>query len=231
LASALPVDGDLEPDGTDEARQYGVLAVLLVAALTLVLGFGAGYVLGRPTYPTDTSVDAGFARDMSSHHAQGVDMAMTIQRGTDDLPLRQLGTDIALTQQAQIGMMQAWLGQWGLPPNGSEPRMAWMAGHMHGSAAEDESMSLQPNGLMPGMATPEEIQRLRSSTGTAQEVLFCQLMIRHHRAGVEMAKAALEMAAQPVVRELAQTMVTGQTKEITLLTAELTERGGTPLPD
>jgi uncharacterized protein (DUF305 family) len=205
--------------------------VCLVAALALVLGVGAGYVLGRPAHPTDTSVDAGFARDMSTHHAQGVDMAMTIQRDTDDAGLSLLGTDIGLTQQAQIGIMGAWLDQWGLSPNGSEPRMAWMAGHAHGSAAEEKSMSLRPDGLMPGMATPAQIRQLRSSTGTAQEILFCQLMIRHHRAGVQMAKAAVEMAAQPAVRQLAQQMVNGQNYEIGLLTAELTKRGAKPLPD
>jgi uncharacterized protein (DUF305 family) len=92
-------------------------------------------------------------------------------------------------------------------------------------------MSLRPDGLMPGMATAAEIRRLRTSTGTAQEVLFCQLMLRHHQAGVQMAKAAVEMAAQPVVRQLAQQMVTGQSYEIGLLTAELTKRGAKPLPD
>jgi uncharacterized protein (DUF305 family) len=217
-------------DEPDEVRQYGILVVCLVAALMLVLGIGAGYVLGRPTYPTDTSVDAGFARDMAAHHAQGVDMAMTIQRDTSDTELSVLGTDIALTQQAQIGIMTGWLEQWGLPPNGSAPRMSWMAGHAHNSTADQKSMSLRPDGLMPGMATAAEIRRLRTSTGTAQEILFCQLMVRHHQAGVQMAKAAVEMAAQPEVRQLAQQMVDGQAYEIGLLTAELTERGAKPLP-
>jgi uncharacterized protein (DUF305 family) len=168
---------------------------------------------------------------MAAHHAQGVDMAMTIQRDSRDTGLRLLGTDIALTQQAQVGMMNGWLQLWDLSPNGSGPRMAWMAGHTHTSAAEAKSMSLRPDGLMPGMATAAEIRRLRTSTGTTQEVLFCQLMLRHHLAGVQMAKAAVQMAAQPVVRQLAQQMVTGQSYEIGLLTAELTKRGAKPLPD
>jgi uncharacterized protein (DUF305 family) len=204
--------------------------IALVAVLGLLLGALGGFALGRPANPSDGSVDAGFLRDMSIHHGQGVDMAMTIHASTRDLALRQLAVDIGLTQQGQIGMMQGWLQDWGLPPLSSRPRMAWMAGHDHGAGGAQSSMALQPNGLMPGMATQEQIQRLRTSTGTPQEILFCQLMIRHHRAGVEMAAYAAEHAQMAEVRQLAQTMVDGQTYEIKTLTDMLAARGAKPLP-
>jgi uncharacterized protein (DUF305 family) len=222
-----------EPDELDEGPppRYGVAVVALVAAVTLVLGALAGFALSRPTTPTDGSVDAGFLRDMSSHHAQGVDMAMTIHGSTDDPTLRQVSVDIGLTQQGQIGMMQGWLQQWGLPVVSSRARMSWMAGHDHAAGGAEARMALQPNGLMPGMATQEEIQRLRTLRGTAQEILFLQLMIRHHRAGVDMAAYAAEHAQEPDVRDLAQKMADGQTYEITLLTDMLTDRGAVPLPN
>ena len=49
---------------------------------------------GRPR-PT-TSAAAGFLRDMQVHHAQAVDMAMTIRDISDDPDLRRLAYDIAL---------------------------------------------------------------------------------------------------------------------------------------
>jgi uncharacterized protein (DUF305 family) len=200
--------------------------------LALLLGGLAGFVLGRPSTPTAGSVDAGFARDMSIHHGQGVDMAMTIHGSTRDPALRMEALDIGLTQQGQIGVMQTWLQDWGLPAiDPDQPAMGWMAGHDHGANGAESRMAVRPGGLMPGMATDVEIKRLRESTGKAQEILFCQLMIRHHRGGVDMAAYAARHAQRPEVRNLAQEMVDGQTYEITVLTGMLTQRGAAPLPD
>jgi uncharacterized protein (DUF305 family) len=200
--------------------------------LALLLGGLAGFVLGRPSTPTAGSVDAGFARDMSIHHGQGVDMAMTIHGSTSDPALRMEALDIGLTQQGQIGVMQTWLQDWGLPAiDPDQPAMGWMAGHDHGANGAESRMAVRPGGLMPGMATDAEIKRLRESTGKAQEILFCQLMIRHHRGGVDMAAYAARHAQRPEVRSLAQEMVDGQTYEITVLTGMLTQRGAAPLPD
>jgi uncharacterized protein (DUF305 family) len=224
---ADPVD-DLDVLDEGPARRYGLAVVALVSALTLLVGLGAGLLLGRPSYPGDTSVDAGFARDMSTHHAQGVDMAMTIYPATTDPQLRSVTVDIGLTQQGQIGVMQTWLDTWGLSPTGSRPPMAWMAGHDHGGPSA--SHTLRPDGLMPGMATPAELERLRQATGKAKEILFLQLMIRHHHAGVVMAEVAVERATRPEVRDLAQKIIDGQQGEIRVLTAFLLERGQRPLP-
>ena len=96
--------------------------------------------------PGDDSAEAGFARDMMVHHAQAVQMAEIVRDRTHSGDMRLLVSDIALTQQAQIGIMQGWLEVWGLPITGTAPAMAWM-GH-------------PTDGLMPGMATPEEVNRL-----------------------------------------------------------------------
>ena len=57
----------------------------------------------------------GFARDMMVHHAQAVEMAEIVRDKTENENVRILATDIALTQQAQIGQMQGWLAVWELP--------------------------------------------------------------------------------------------------------------------
>ena len=52
-----------------------VLGSAAALALALLVGLGGGYLLSRPKTPSDTSVEAGFFRDMSTHHAQAITMA------------------------------------------------------------------------------------------------------------------------------------------------------------
>lgn len=87
------------------------LAVIVLAAVWLG-------TLVRPGPPGDTSPEAGFARDMLVHHAQAVEMAELVRFRTQDPVVRALATDIALTQQAQIGQVRGWLDVWGLPVAG-----------------------------------------------------------------------------------------------------------------
>src|SRR3712207_5353493 len=63
--------------------------------------------------PSDSSPEAGFARDMMVHHAQAVEMAEILRDKSESEEMRTLAADIALTQQAQIGQMQGWLQEIG----------------------------------------------------------------------------------------------------------------------
>ena len=183
-----------------------LLAALAVAAVFVV------YLSMRP--PDDGSVEAGFARDMSTHHAQAVEMAGIARGKTQSEEIRTLATDIMLTQQAQTGQMRGWLDVWGLSPTGSEPAMAWM-GH-------------PTEGRMPGMATPEEINRLREASPEEADRLFLRLMIPHHKAAVPMAEAVLESTRRPEVENLARTIAVSQRGEIQIMEELLRERGAKP---
>lgn len=187
----------------------GVLLLIVAAALGFWLGVNRG---GGPG--TD-SADAGFARDMITHHAQAVEMALLVRERSQDEELRQVALDILLTQQAQIGQMQGWLNTWGYPLANAGPSMAWM----------DMAMT----GLMPGMASPEQMNALRGLEGVAADILFLQLMITHHVSGVEMADAALARAQRPEVKTLAQAMVNAQTYEIEVMQTMLEAKGAQPV--
>lgn len=190
------------------------------AVLILAAGVALGYLIPTLTRPGDNSADAGFARDMSVHHAQAVEMGMYAFRISSDPELQILGYDIATTQQYQIGVMQGWLDEWHLSYSSSNPRMAWMT---------DGKSSLLPDGRMPGMATTDEINKLKAATGKQFDILFCQLMLRHHLGGVHMADEAITLAKDGRVQTLAQAIKLGQQKEITQLTAKLKELGAQPL--
>nr|WP_236574696.1 DUF305 domain-containing protein [Nocardiopsis sp. FR26] len=181
------------------------------AVILVVLALGAGYLLGRPSYPLDTSADAGFLRDMSSHHAQAVDMSMIILDKTEDPELHTVATDIARTQQAQIGIMQGWLTVWGLNSRGTRPPMAWMAGHDHGGGDGEVPET------MPGLASSEQMVELEESEGVEAEILFLELMIAHHEGGIDMAEAELELGREEMVVDFAQGIVDAQRSEIELM--------------
>lgn len=189
----------------------------LLLALALLVGGGLGYTIRALQVPGAGSADVGFARDMSEHHRQAVEMSKLLYDRTDDELMRSLAYDIMITQQAQIGIMSGWLDSWSHSWTGIGPRMEWMGMPM--------------TGLMPGMATREELNRLAAAQGVEADALFMQLMIPHHQSGVLMAEAAAEQAETEAVRRLAQSMADAQEAEIAYMQRLLQERGYEPVPE
>jgi uncharacterized protein (DUF305 family) len=226
--AAGPAGSRLEPAGPRRVTQFLLLAV--VGLLALVTAAVVGYAVAGPQPPGDASADAGFARDMAAHHAQAVDMAEIIRGRTTDPAVRTLATDIALTQTEQMGEMHGWLAGWGLSYGSTRPPMAWMDAEpgmgMHGDSgtAGAQEMHLLPDGRMPGMATQAQVNRLRTLPPAAADRLFLQLMITHHRAGVEMAQLGADLAETPQVATLAASIVTAQQTEITQMRQMLSGR-------
>src|SRR6185436_15464932 len=112
----------------DVARRLMVPAISL---LLLALGIAAGMLIESRRAPRDDSAEAGFARDMATHHAQAVDMSFAVLDNAGDEEVRTLAADIIVTQSTQRGVFMGWLQQWGLPQASARPRMAWMPGHSH----------------------------------------------------------------------------------------------------
>ncbi|SNT37385.1 Uncharacterized conserved protein, DUF305 family [Asanoa hainanensis] len=207
----------VDDDVPSNSRPRHLVLIALAVLLAVLAGGVGGWLLAQDGHD-DASVEAGFARDMSSHHAQAVEMGMLAHSRSDDPDVRTLGGDIALTQHGQIGIMQTWLRDWDLLPTGEQPRMAWM--NHEGHAAD---------GPMPGMASQEEMTRLRAASGRDFDVLFGQLMLRHHLGGIAMAEAALAQSDDEDVRWLAESMKSGQQSELGALTQLLDRKGAKPL--
>ncbi len=227
--AGLPDEGavpDAEEAGSPRRRRMWWPAAL-AAAVALALGVpalvaGGTSASGSPTLsvPADDSPEAGFARDMATHHQQAVDLSFVVRDRTGDEPTRTLAFDIINTQANQRGMMMGWLDQWGLSQHAAAAPMAWMRmGHEY--QAHDGS-------LMPGMATNTQIAKLRTLSGRDAEVYYLQLMIEHHKGGVEMAQGYVDMAKNETEKRLAQSMVVAQTSELQLMTDMLKERGAAP---
>jgi uncharacterized protein (DUF305 family) len=228
-----PVDDDPPPTARREPGWVRPFLVAAGALVFLLVGAAGGLLLAQSMtstlpIPAADSVDVGFAQDMSVHHQQATEMAAWERDHTTDPNLEQLSYDIESIQTAQIGRMQGWLELWGASaqPVG-RPYMTWMASDaMHG-------MTMAPSGgvaAMPGMASAQDLKDLRAATGKQLDVLFLQLMLRHHEGGASMLADAAQNASQPQVRNLAAQMLSSQSAESEYLKRLLAERGAAPLP-
>ncbi|UUV35890.1 DUF305 domain-containing protein [Amycolatopsis roodepoortensis] len=232
---------DSEEAGTPETvgtRTGAKVFIGVVAALALLIaGATAGTLITRSeveesTSPAVDAIDVGFAQDMSVHHLQAVSMSGIARERSTDAEVRTLAFDIESSQLRQIGNMQGWLQMWNKPTLPSGGYMAWMGNSgQHGShgGMSGEAASAR-EGLMPGMATPQEIAKLRSLSGREFDVYFLQLMFRHHGGGAPMAQYAVERAGQNVVRTLADSIFRSQSAEMGSIKDMLASRGAAPLP-
>lgn len=207
-----------ESPSTDAGATHArpLIPWLVAAAVLLLAGGLLGYWLGRAPIPAADSVEVGFARDMSIHHEQAVAMAALVYDRSDNDAVRSLAFDILTTQQGQIGIMTGWLDAWGLPLTSAGPRMGWMGMPM--------------TGLMPGMATAEQMAALRAATGTEADTLFLQLMIPHHRSGMEMAQYVADRTRNESIRRFTAGMAAAQGLEITYMEELLKGIGAEPPP-
>jgi uncharacterized protein (DUF305 family) len=78
-----------------------------------------------------------------------------------------LGKRIEISQADEIQMMTGWLEARGLPV---------LDAHAHHAGA----------GLMPGMLSTAEMDRLREAKGAEFDRLFLEFMIKHHEGAVTM---------------------------------------------
>lgn len=227
-------------------------ALLGLAGIALLaVGFLVGTLLhpsssstGGSATPSAASVEVGFAQDMIVHHRQAVQMA-NAETGSADPLVASLAFDIASTQQVQIGQMQGWLSLWGQPLLTTGGYMAWMPpmadAPMTGTGGTTMSTvsavstvsTVSADGSvaeMPGMASTDELRQLREATGRAKDVLFLQLVLRHHQGGAGMLDVAAQQAADPAVRTFAEQVSSSQQAEVVTMTDLLAARDARPLP-
>lgn len=241
-SSAEPDDEVGEAGEFDEpeppSRASRILVVTAAAIVLLLVGAAIGMLItlsqaGSTAPPDADSVDVGFSQDMRVHHMQAVTMAGIERDRTTDPIMRGIAFDIESTQLTQLSEMAGWLTVWGqpdLPPPGAA-HMGWMSeGGKHHHSDGAGGTTTGPVQRMPGMATTEEINKLRKLSGKELDVLFLQLMLRHHQGGLEMAQYAAEHASEGYVSNLASKIVSSQQNEIALMTKYLEQRGAEPLP-
>lgn len=211
------LDGSDSADGADGPRRGGLSGwqvVVLVAAFAF-LGGAVGYLVGgRTSGPPDSAVDTGFLQDMADHHEQAVSMASLSAATASDPLVRHMAREVLIGQRYELGVMDAYLQARGEERGGPDREvMAWMG---RGVPFDD----------MPGLATPEQLDELRTAEPDAENLLFLELMTAHHRGGIDMAEYAARNAEDPLVRRLAEVMARVQRLEVREFELKLEELNG-----
>lgn len=201
--------------------EFAVVSMVVVIVAVALVSFEAGRHTASPRSAASTpgTVDVGFSQDMAAHHDQAVLMAnIAMSRGG---AVQGVADSILLSQSQEIGQLRGWLQTWNEPIADLHP-MNWMP------ASAMPRMTM--NSPMPGMATPSQMSTLYNAQGTKFDVLFLQLMIRHHQGGIEMAHYAETHARLAAVRTAATAMRVEEVQDLTELEPLLKADGGKQLP-
>lgn len=201
----------------------GAFAGALGLAFALHLA-GLGRVAGG-------RVDIGFSQAMIVHHDQAITIARIASTNTSPQQ-RNTAAAIINSQLVQIGQIRGWLEMWGQSTMPRDYAMAWMSPQGKGDQVlwEQFRSLCGPSRGMPGLASVEELTALRQAKGRGADVLFLQLMIRHHQGGLPMLGYAALNAESQLVRSLAYSEQIEQTREIGWMTQQLALLGEKPLP-
>ena len=143
--------------------------------------------------------DVSFMQGMIVHHQQAVDMADLVEGRTNNPDILAIAGRIDASQKDEIGFMTDWLRE------RSQPIAMTGMGHAH------------HDGMMKGMATPEQMAQLAASKGTAFDRLFLELMIPHHLGAIDMVEELHRQpgtAYEPVTYEFTNDVVSDQEAEI-----------------
>jgi len=123
-----------------------------------------------------TRADVQFMQEMIHHHAQALDMTRLLSTNSRRTDMKMLALRIELSQSDEIKMMQRWLEVRGEEVPGEH------AHHAPGAK------------LMPGMLTPDEMDRLGQARDETFDRLFLEFMIKHHLGALTMVDGLMETA-------------------------------------
>lgn len=214
--------------GVRSAAPWVLAGLVVVAAI-----FGVGPLGGDRSVRASISpgaADIGFCQDMSVHHAQAVLMAQEAVDRSRTPAIRLLARQILATQAQERGTITGWLTLWNAPQLPSGPPMTWMTTPASSMDARERTPSARMASTMPGLATQADLDHLAAATGKGFDILFLQLMVRHHAGGITMATRAHRSAKLPLVRALAGAMAIDQAQENAQMNQLLKTDGATPLP-
>lgn len=193
-------------------------ASVVVAGVTVLAACGGSTSATTSTSPTAavsasasvsvaTSVNTGphnqedvvFLQGMIPHHDQAIVMAKLVPSHTTNQALIALAAKIEGAQAPEIALMTSWLSQWQVSVS---------------PTAGGQEMSGHDMGTTHGMMTADQLSRLEKAQGAQFDKMWLTMMIEHHEGAVVMAKQELAKGENPQSKELAQTIIDGQTQEI-----------------
>ncbi len=147
---------------------------------------------------THNDQDVTFAQMMLPHHKQAVSMSDTLlAKGSDvDTKVADLAKQIKAEQSPEIKQLTSWLKSWGEP-------------------TEMPSMSGMDHSSMSGMMSDSDMQDLDQASAKDAGKLYLEQMIQHHEGAVAVAKTVVDKGKNTDAVQMAKSIVTSQTEQIT----------------
>ncbi len=178
----------------------GVISLLVTALIAAGCGGEENDENGAAPAKTSAGVpfDRTFIDAMVPHHHEAIAMAREAKKaGLGQPELVELADDIILTQQLEIDDMLAW-------------REEWFGSRKLGSSSatslglDEEAMGMQHD--PGGIAGADDV-----------DAAFAAAMIPHHEGAIAMAELARDRGEHPEIRDLAESIISGQGREIEIL--------------
>lgn len=157
-----------------------------------------------PEWDGQSPFDKWFLDNMIPHHQQAVMMSRMLVMHSQRSEMKTLGNDIIQAQLQEIGQMQDWRTQWfNTQPLATHPGMM---------RDMTEMMKMEQSGMMKMM--PGQMSGMMKMD---VDLWFLDNMIPHHQGAIDMANMALKNSAHQEIITLAQSIITSQQKEITMM--------------
>ncbi len=155
----------------------------------------------RNSINNSNTLDAHFIEQMIPHHEDAITMAKLAQTKAQHPEIKQLAENIIDSQSKEISQMKSWYEGWFDKEVPSGTQIMGEHGMMGG------------NGMHMGMmGNQSDMTRLEK--GADFDKAFIEEMIPHHQMAVMMANMLLQGTSRPEMKQLAQNIITAQTKEI-----------------
>ena len=143
-------------------------------------------------------IDSNFIEQMIPHHEDAITMANLALTRAENPEIKTLSGNIIKSQSEEIDQMKRWY-------------KSWFGNEVTGvSTSVGHGMGMMMRGGMMGNET--EIKTLENAKPFDKE--FIEQMIPHHQMAVMMAQMLLSSTNRPEMKQLAENIISTQTKEI-----------------
>jgi uncharacterized protein (DUF305 family) len=182
-----------------DVRVAKVWAAASVAVILLLGGIAFLSTIGRelPWMGRDRDADQAYIRHMTTHHAQGIELASLGAERARDPHLRALANLMVASQSGENRIFESWWQSWFKTP-------------MPDCTADERA-------AMPGYLTPMQIQQVRTAAPGQFDAQFTATMTVHHKGAVKMADLAWRSPADFRLRIMAHAIRHEQQGQIALM--------------
>ncbi|WP_065755834.1 DUF305 domain-containing protein [Bradyrhizobium paxllaeri] len=178
------------------ARAWGAGSLAIICILAM-LALSSQFGWEWPWMGKDPEADQTYMRHMTTHHAQGIELARLGEQRSQDPHLRALASLMVASQVGEIRIFGAWWQSWFSLPM--------------------PECTAQERAGMPGYLTTDQMKEARSASSDQFDRTFIELMTIHHAGAVKMADKQWRRRGDPRLRIMAHAIRHGQQGEIALM--------------